>query len=382
MTVAVLVPAICQAGHPETPTPTRLHDLGWMADSTMNASPPTTPAKPPKLNSDSPLAWFRIVGCKRRSDNFQDAKNESHFAMICEILNQFDEHPEDIVLVSSQAKKIKLLRTKETERNASVAEMFTVIGTVRQLDEDIVCQWLCRHSDMTIADVMTAKRFDPDAPWQLYAHATALSLALKLPEILRNVEVWKRWSEARHALMKNCLATFKSSGGLLSSGQLSWMDRTFTMEFDSDEKLTKITHVVSGVGGILPKGIHITVQHDFKNFWSDADAVIKLAHFPGVKALSLFPKGSQPFGYMLGINTKECSLLLKAEVARFDDEYRKDLAKVKGSTDSTVTPRADIKKELATIVEARKSTTLEAARKKALENVQAKGKKRLLNFTK
>eukprot|EP00972_Heterocapsa_arctica_P054182 7985907-Heterocapsa_arctica.AAC.1 len=85
---------------------------------------------------------------------------------------------------------------------------------------------------------------------------------------------------------------------------------------------------------------------------------------------------------MLRINTKECSLLLKAAVAGFDDEYRKDLAKVKGNADSTVTPRADIKKELATIVEARKSTTLEAARKKALENVQAKGKKRLLNFTK
>ena len=62
-----------------------------------------------------------------------------------------------------------------------LVEQFSNISTVRQLDEAIVIQWILQVSDLTQDDVLSAKKFDPESPWQLYAYGTATSVFLKLP---------------------------------------------------------------------------------------------------------------------------------------------------------------------------------------------------------
>eukprot|EP00974_Lingulodinium_polyedra_P060865 5868656-Lingulodinium_polyedra.AAC.1 len=331
-------------------------------------------------DSNSPLSWVKLLGVRKSSDALQDAKNQSHFSMLTDMMHQFSESPDDISMVATYAKKLKKMREEETGRKNSVVEHFSSISTVKHLDEDILIQWLLKQSDLTTSDMMLAKRFDPEAPWQLYAHATATGLFTKLPEALQNVEVWKIWSEQRQEHMKNNLKNFKETGGITETGQLVWKDRVMKFAFNKDSILIGITHVATGVAGQLPPGTHITKEHSFKNFWSEVDVVIRLGNFPPLKALMFFPQASTAFGYTLGLNNKECANKMKGEVLVFEKSFSDDLQKVKGAQASSASTRAAIKQELTAIHDSKRQQQMVTARRKALENVAMKGKKRTLDL--
>lgn len=321
--------------------------------------------------------WFKAVGPKRTNNEMVDAQNRSLYAMISDMHDQFTQFPEDVPLVASEAKRIRLMRAKN-ESNSGITEVFTSFGKVRQLDEDILIQWVLAHSDLTTDDIMHMKAFDPESPHHLYCHATGLSMLFSLPEDMKIVAVFREWSTNRSEKLKNPLKAFKESGAILPSGQINWLDKTFALTW-VDDVLSKVEHVASGITAEVNQKANISKAFDFKHFWAEVDAYLKLDPFPGVKLIGFYKNKTNPFGYPLGINRKDTRQAIEHEVKIIADRIRNDLKKVQGEAKDTQ-DRAAIKGQLEKIDADKKKNSMHAAREKALAAVAKKAAKRKLSM--
>jgi len=325
--------------------------------------------------TNSPKDWFKAVGPKAAHDSLQDATNAGYFQLMADMMDQFAEAPEDILLVSTEAKKIK--RARLAAEGHAEGSHFKSFGTAKQLDEEIVIQWLVQNSDMEEDDILKARQFDSDAPAHLYCHALALGMSYKHHDNVRVVDAWSSWACERHAAHQKPLEHFKASGGLLPNGQLNWKDRTFKMEFNCGGNLKGITHVGTGAKAKIDAKCQVTRDYDFKHFWSDVDAFTRMEPFPGVKIASFFNKGKSPFGANIafGVNRKDLQEAFELETQKHLQAYRAKLEAVKG-TSSEAMQRLQIQGNLKKQTSDARKVQMDATRAKALETVKKKGDKR------
>ena len=169
---------------------------------------------------------------------------------------------------------------------------------------------------------------------------------------------------------------------MLPSGQLVFKNKALQLTFDDAGVLTEIAHTASGTKGQLPKGSHITKDYEFNNFWSEADAVIRLGRMPPVKALVFFPDADTLFGYSIANNTNVCAKRIQDEVAAYKRAWDEEMQQVQGQNHSVETAsKIDIQQGLKIISDSKKKETMVSARAKALLSVAQKGRKRTLDLT-
>lgn len=327
----------------------------------------------------SPLSWVKLSGVKRVANPMQAEEDAANFGMIKEMLEMFDQNPEDIRLVYNHHKRVRKMRAESSEGALAGSEKFTSFGTLRQLDEAIVLQWLEEVSDMSSADLMSAKKFDGDAPWQLYAHAVAGGLYSQLPAPCSFVAVWSVWSSKRHDTLKKPLSMFKQTGGLKANGQIDWSQRVFKLEWKSGNVLEKVLHIPSGTVGAIPKGAVITKDFQYRHFWSEVDAHVRVGKMPPIKMLSFFDVTPDLFGYAMLTNKKDAKLAAEKEVAPCHEEFLDNLKKV-GLEDTKHRKREEMKVGLEQVAKTKRNDQLATMREKALKSVAAKNTKRTLDL--
>lgn len=276
-----------------------------------------------------------------------------------------------------RAKRKRLKNTHEAKDRACNTETFGGFGKVCKLDEDILAEWIVNNSDLQSSHVTAMKKFDNDSPYHVYCHAVGLSLQFVMPDELKMVAVWRGWSDWRHEQLGKRLQTFRAQGGLLPSGQVNWKNKLFDMRFAESGILTHMTHLQSGVEAKIPKKITISKSYDFKNFWCEADAYLKMDPFPGVKITALFDKKKDVLGFVAGVNRKDCTEAIGKEVARHYREFMAKMEAVSGGGMSS--SRVALQQQLATVDQEWRADSSTAARTKALALVANKAQKRKLS---
>ena len=188
-----------------------------------------------------------------------------------------------------------------------------------------------------------------------------------------------RFANALHADAGSCISRLKATGLFdATSGKIDWSNAVFKLTFTAD-KLTEVAHVKTGKVGTLPPGTHITKDYVFNNFWSEADATARLKPFPAIKLTSFFDKDVAVFGHVVGFNTKKGQEALAAKVKEVKAVWDLDLSKLDSSASSS--SKGDISAELARVKSEQRKEKLEGIQKKAMEQMQHRSNKRVVNFT-
>ena len=287
------------------------------------------------------------------------------------------EFPADVELL---AEHMQMRRHHDAEKRASdhLTGMMKQITTLRSVDEEVAAQWVVSKTDLSIEEVVRAKRYDSEAPWHLLSHGTGLSLTTKLPQELAAIELFKRFADACFEKSGSSLACVKQKGIYdTSTGKLNWHGVVFELKFGDDDTLAEVLHVNSSVKGTIPKGAHVTKDYAFQNFWTEGDASLRLKPFPALRLASFFD--SDAFGHNIGGNSKKKTQshlhdLVKAEEQKWTNclaAARAPVAKV--SADDVHTHLADFKAD-------KRKQTVKAAHDKATIALATSASKKQIQF--
>ena len=337
-----------------------------------------SPTKPAAANV-ALRSSFKLTTPRKSGNTIADEQNRAVYADLEDLIDHCCEHPEDTSILRRKCKELQSDRIKRADDG--ISELFVHFGTVSQLDSVVILAWLLKHSDLTVDDLQRIKKQDGQGLHQLYSHATQLSLSLKLPDDLRNVEVFNLFSAARAAIMGEKLKHFKRGGGVSASGTLDFNDRLVQITWDTNEVLKEIKHNTSGKMSELPKGTHITKEYEFQSFWFEADAKVKIGCLPPIKLLQLFGKDPD-FGYPLGANGKKHLTALAAAVKPFTEQYNAKVKEVVGSkSESSNNQRTEILQVLGDVAKEKRLESAAGAKEKALKSLALTAKKRKLSLT-
>jgi len=322
---------------------------------------------------------FKLSVPRRSGNTLVDEQNRAVFADLEDIIDHCCQNPEDTSILRRKCKELHSDRIKRADDG--ISELFVHFGTVSQLDSVHISAWLLKNSDVTVDDLQHIKKQDGQGLHQLYSHATQLSLSVKLPDDLRNVEVFNLFSTARAAIVGDKIKHFKRDGGVSPSGALDFNDRLVQMTWDANDVLTEMKHNASGKTSELPKGTHITKDFEFQSFWCEVDAKVKIGCLPPIKLLQLFGKDPN-FGYPLGANGKKNLSVLAAAVKPFTEQYTAKVKEVVGSkSDSGNNQRNELLQVLGDVAKEKRLESAAGARAKALTSLALTAKKRKLSLT-
>ena len=238
-------------------------------------------------------------------------KNDSEFEMLYALLSHADLYPADIQLMFSHMKRLRHVHEVAAQAHASLGSVFNSFGTLGVLDEEVIGMWVERNSDLTATDLLKAKEFDSKSWWQLCAAGTQLPLAWGLPTALQNIVICVRFFDSRYAQTGKRLADIKAKGGFNpSTGKINFQLITYQLEWAS-QRLTGITHVVSGVRAALPAGHGLNDKYSFSNWWCDQEALAELPPMKPTKILTFLGGRTNVFGYDFATNKKKDNPLLR-----------------------------------------------------------------------
>ena len=324
-------------------------------------------------------ACFKSTAPKKSGNGLMDEQNKAVFADLNDIIDHCCEHPEDMSVLRRKARDLQSDRVKRAVNNDGVSEFFENFGTVSQLDPVVISAWIVLNSDLGVEDLQKIKKEDSQGLHQLYSHATQLSLSLKLPEDLKNIEIFNAFSTERAAEVGKKIEFFKRDGGMSSTGALIFNDKIVTMAWEGD-LLTEMVHKQSGTKSEFPRGTHITKEFEFRGFWCECDANLKIGSLPPIRLLQLF--GTNPdFGYAMGANGKKHLAALTASVKPIAEKYRaklRDLTAGQGSPSPS--QKGNIARVLEEVAKEKRAQTAAGAREKALQSLAVTAKKRKLSL--
>jgi hypothetical protein len=166
--------------------------------------------------------------------------------------------------------------------------LFDKISQVDRLPANWIMQWITNHSDLTMPDLVTVFKQDPDAPLHIFLHFTELPAALRLPKQCGVKAVMYNIARDRATALGRSM-TFKGSGAVCVDGKLNWKDHgNYKLVFGESPICTSIVHVSSNKAITPPAGVQITKQWFLRANFSDHSAFVECSPIPPIKLAKFF----------------------------------------------------------------------------------------------
>jgi hypothetical protein len=296
--------------------------------------------------------------------------------VMAEVAIHMNEFPADGQRITMDIKRYKREHAAKTAVHATDENtMMDKFGTLRQVDAHVCIAWLDKNCDLSKAEIIAAKKVQKDAPWRMLSFALQIGLNFKMPPLLRNIEIFNRFADARAADCGSRLKDFKAKGGLLATNQLSFKDRIFKVIVNKDKLVEKFVHVPSGSECKVPDGAHVSLSHAFDGFWCVLDASHQLKPQPAVKIIKYFPADVN-LGHVLAKPTQASARHFEEMALNAKNAWMLTLAG-SASSSSVVTERMGIVTDLKKSEQEKKQATMKAVRAKTMLTVEQNLKTRL-----
>lgn len=306
-------------------------------------------------------------------DNDAEAKREM-LGFIIKICCENDSHI--LSLHSTLAKRQKA----EMNRHADLSAMLDHISIVSRIPEEPRITWLNDSSDLSTAEIVAAKKADNDADRQLYTFATGMGYTVKLPQELKPLVVFTRFSDARHKLFNNRLRGFKAKGGWNNAAKcLNWAAGCYKLDFTTEGGLDSVTHC-SGAKVTAPDWCrHVNREWSLQENWSDWTANIERRPAPPIFLRLLFEKqdGQPSVGpHALPLFKGGTSKDLNSTAMELYTTYKEELDRLKINRNE----ESETKEALTELRHERTKANSDKARAKALASISQKKAKRRITF--
>ena len=144
--------------------------------------------------------------------------------------------------------------------------------------------------------------------------------------------------------------------------------------------LETVTHKGTSTVAKLPRGMHVTSDFTFSNFWCIQDAFAQLKPMKPIKLITLFEKHTEPntFGHHTGGGSHAQKRALLALAKKVHQEWMDEVNKLKESGDGQTGTKAAIKSALAEQKKESTAKKMQDVQKRASEALQQKAAKRRL----
>lgn len=330
---------------------------------------------------DTSSTWVACLRRKRRTNNeLIDMKAETDFEMLKAMLTTFDKHPDDIAHVFAHSRRLERKHEADEKAHVDKGATFTNFGTLKNLDEPKVIALVVEHTGMTKADILKAKEYDHDAAYHILSYLLQLPLKYRLEPSLRNVGFFNKFANRRMADVGAQGKTLKEKGCLLPSGKLDWNGTRFTLSWDEDDLLEKLTHVKTGFEAKLPRGHNITkANYEFDSMHCDDEAYCVLEPFAPMLLHTFFnDKGDNPFNYVRASNKKKSNKLVE-QIEELEKAFILEVELQTGAGSSSTAVVVEIETELAAQASAKAKALMTKARAKALAQGSEMKKKRRMS---
>lgn len=265
----------------------------------------------------------------------------------------------------------KRLRESSTPKGN---EYFDEIGLVSKLPEEWLGSWLCEVSDLRPADIVSIQKFDSDSVLQLFMYATQLPAKLRLPDECRAKRVMVALANHRHELYGRRLRSFRSSSGILPTGQLHFLNRAYKMVW-TENRLSELEHI-SKEKVTIPAHVHIMRDFTYECGYLDSEAKVVKAPMPAMKLCSFWDKkvrvGPYQHEVIGGGKNKIINDLCSKIATQMEKEDRERMAGISND---------DIKDKLDQHKTEQRKETMKRAQEAAMTALQAKRSKRAISLS-
>lgn len=253
------------------------------------ASVVVTPLK--SASSVHPLA-MKLPSPRKVGDELQDADAAARHEMLQQMLTELIQDDSHVPALFAQLRR--RVQAQQSADGLDLEMRFKSVGTFRSIDPEWLCHFVSSAGDMTVSQVVSARRFDSEVVAHLATFCTQLPLALKLPQQQCMVKSVMKWIvDDRNRICGQRLAGFKQRGGLRPDGSINWAAGCYTPVFGEAGMLEQIKHISGSVVEVGSTGIdrkYILVDN-----YGDFSAAFVLKPLPPVKC-HIFWKASDGTG--------------------------------------------------------------------------------------
>jgi hypothetical protein len=238
---------------------------------------------------------LKVPAVIKTNDPTIDTELESQRYALMTMIDDFVRLPDHILPMRAVLDGRK---RKDSDPHRGVADCFKVVTTFSKLDEAWLAYWVTQHSDLTLANLVAAKRHDKDSTFILASLAAQVPASLKLKSHCRIKVVMYNVLEQRALACGTRIKTFKAQGGITADGAIDLKARgCYTMDFDAEDRCINIAHVASGAFVVPAAHIVITKAFALINNHLDKEAAVVLKPLPPLKLASLFGPDLGPHVY-------------------------------------------------------------------------------------
>lgn len=185
---------------------------------------------------------MKIPSPRKIGDELLDADATARHEMLQQMLTELIQDDSHVPALFAQLRR--RVQAQANTDGLDTEMRFKSVGTFRSIDPEWLCHFVSSVGDMSVGEVVAAKRFDSEVVAHLATFCTQLPLALKLPPQQCMVKsVMKRIVDDRNHVCGQRLAKFKQRGGLNSDGSVNWGAGCYTAVFGEDGVLQSIRHI-------------------------------------------------------------------------------------------------------------------------------------------
>lgn len=315
---------------------------------------------------------LKVPSCKRSGNSAIDEENDSKVQLLKELI---DACLKDLNHVGPLFGK---LRERQSTAIVSEETPFRGVTQLRNLDEDFVISFLTHAADLSVDNLIAAKKHDDSIMITLLSYATQLPPTLRWCEALWKKEVVWRMFLDRAAQCGNRLSAFKKSGHVLRSGAVTWKDSCYTCKFEKDgkQRLTAVVHNATKAETIVPESVNYFqgLVSMVDNHLDAAAALVQPPNAP-MKLSALFDAGTGPWSYMV---FEKVGPPWTAYLKRIEDKYNADVQQAQSSNTSASEEAAIKLKQLA---QEKTNARCAEARKKVVEKLQKRKQDKVIQFS-
>ena len=309
----------------------------------------------------------RLPPPRKTGDELIDGDAHTRYDMFKQIVTECIEDDSHVPALFSCLRK--RMQAQSQADGVESSQRFKVLTTFRSIEAEWLCEWVSSVSDLSVMDLVTARRFDGDAVLFLASFATQIPLRLNMPPECFVKGVLKRLLDSRTALLGRRLSVFKASGGIKSDGSLNLLQLAYRPVFDSDDRLTSLLHC-SGKEVAVPEAL-ISKSWVLVDNYSDWNAHFRKDPMPPVKC-HLFYKGSAAAGPYCVPALTASSKVFKDSVRQHHDDWTAARLVETGVTANHLAAVELIQKQDCD----RRQAGAAVARSKALDSLKVKRQRR------